>query len=111
MQKALTQMNIQLANVISDQKGEALSASSFALAMIFVFFRAIQKPKCRAFVNCDVVSFIALDEILRLCFSGMVGVTFKSHIGNDFLHDNAANSTCFRVPFDVITTLERIGHL
>lgn len=62
-------------------------------------------------MNCDVVGFIAPDEILRLFFSGMVGVTFKSHIGNDFLHDNAANSTCFRVPFDVITMLERIAHL
>jgi len=40
MQKALTQMNIQLANVISDQKGEALSVSSFAFAMMFEFFRA-----------------------------------------------------------------------
>ena len=62
-------------------------------------------------MNCDVIGFIALDEILGFFFGGVVGVALEFHIGNDFLHDNAANSTCFRVPFDVVATLERLGHL
>jgi len=62
-------------------------------------------------VNCDVVGFIALDEILGFFFGGVVSVAFEFHFGNDFLHDSAANSTCFRVPFDVIATFERLGHL
>ena len=62
-------------------------------------------------MNCDVVGFIALDEILRFFFGGVVGVAFEFHFGNDFLHDGAANSSCFRVPFDVIATFERLGHL
>jgi hypothetical protein len=62
-------------------------------------------------VNSDVIGFIALDEILGLFFGGVVGVAFERHIGNDFLHDSAANSTCFRIPFDVITAFERLGHL
>lgn len=62
-------------------------------------------------MNCDVIGFIALDEILGLFFGGVVGVALERHIGNDFLHDSAANSTCFRIPFDVITAFERLGHL
>jgi hypothetical protein len=62
-------------------------------------------------VNSDVVGFIALDEILGFFSGGVVGVALESHIGNDFLHDSAANSTCFRIPFDVITAFERLGHL
>jgi hypothetical protein len=61
-------------------------------------------------VNGDVIGFIALDEILGFLFSGVVRVAFEFHIGNHFLHYNAANSTCFRVPFDVIATFERLGH-
>ena len=62
-------------------------------------------------MNCDVVRLIALDEILRFFLGGVVGVAFEFHFGNDFFHDSAANSTCFRVPFDVIATFERLGHL
>lgn len=62
-------------------------------------------------MNSDVVGFIALDEILGFFSGGVVGVALESHIGNDFLHDSAANSTCFRIPFDVITAFERLGHL
>ena len=62
-------------------------------------------------MNCEVIGFIALDEILRFFFGGVVSVPFEFHFGDDFVHDSAANSTCFRVPFDVITTFERLGHL
>jgi hypothetical protein len=62
-------------------------------------------------VNCDVIGFIALDEILGFFFGGVVGVAFEFHIGNHFLQDSATNSTCFRIPFNVIATFERLGHL
>ena len=62
-------------------------------------------------MKCDVIGFIAVDEILRFFFGGVVGVAFEFHFGNDFLHDRAANSTCFRVPFDVIASFEGLGHL
>jgi hypothetical protein len=39
------------------------------------------------------------------------GCTLDYHIGKDFLHDNAANPTYLRIPFDVITASERLGHL
>ena len=42
-------------------------------------------------MNCDVVGFIALDEILGFVFGGVVECSFKFHFGNDFLHDSAAN--------------------
>jgi hypothetical protein len=41
----------------------------------------------------------------------VVHVAFEFHIGNHFLHDSATNSTCFRIPFNVIATFERLGHL
>ena len=62
-------------------------------------------------MNCDVVGFIALDEILRFFFGGMVGVALECHIRNDFLHDSAANPAGFRIPFDVIAASERPRHL
>lgn len=62
-------------------------------------------------MNCDVIGFIAFDEILGLLFGGVVGVALERHIGDNFPHDSAANSTCFRIPFDVITAFERRGHL
>lgn len=62
-------------------------------------------------MNCDVIGFVALDEILGLFFGGVVRVALERHIGNDFLHDSPANATCFRIPFNVITAFERLGHL
>jgi hypothetical protein len=62
-------------------------------------------------VNCDVIGFVALDEILGFFLGGVVSVALEFHVGNEFLHDSAANSTRFRVPFDVIATFERLGHL
>ena len=62
-------------------------------------------------MNCDVIGFVALDEILGFFFGSVVGVAFEFHFGNDFLRDSAANPTCFRVPLDVIAAFERLGHL
>ena len=62
-------------------------------------------------MNCDVIGFVALDEILGFFFGSVVGVTFEFHFGNNFLHDSAANSTCLRVPCDVIAAFEGPGHL
>jgi len=62
-------------------------------------------------VNCDVIRFIALDEILRFFLGGVVGVALEFRIGNNFLHNCAPNSTRFRVPCDVIAAFERLGHL
>ncbi len=62
-------------------------------------------------MNCYVIGFVAFDEILGFFFGGVVRVALEHHIGNDFLHNSAANSTCFRIPFDVITAFERLWHL
>lgn len=62
-------------------------------------------------MDCKVIGFIALDEILGFFFGGMVGVAFEFHIRKDLLHDDTANSTCFRIPFDVIAAFEALGHL
>ena len=58
-----------------------------------------------------MVGFIAPDEILGFFFGAVVRVAFEFHVGDDFLHDGAANSARFRIPFDVIAAFERPGHL
>ncbi len=62
-------------------------------------------------MNCEVIGFIALNEILGLFFGGVVGVAFDFHIGNDLLDDSAADPACFRIPCDVIAAFECLGHL
>ena len=62
-------------------------------------------------MNCDVIGFIALDEILGLLFGGVVGVALEFHVGNHFLYDSAADPACFRIPGYVIAAFERLGHL
>lgn len=51
-----------------------------------------QKSERCAFVNGNMLGLVALDQILRLAFCGVMNVSFESHIRNDFLHDDAANS-------------------
>ena len=46
-------------------------------------------------MNCDVIGFIALDEILGFFLGSVMGVAIEFDIGNDFLHESAANSACF----------------
>ncbi len=62
-------------------------------------------------MNCDVIGFIAFDEILGLLFGGVVGVALEFHVGNDFPYDSAADSAGFRIPGYLITAFERFGHL
>ena len=62
-------------------------------------------------MNRDMIGFIALDEILGFFLRGVVYVALKPIVGDNFFEDDAANSSCFRVPFDVIATFEHLGHL
>ena len=62
-------------------------------------------------MNCDVIGFIAFDEILGLLFGGVVGVALEFHVGKHFLYDSAADSACFRIPGYMIAGFERLGHL
>ena len=61
-------------------------------------------------MKCDAVSLITLDDVLRFVLRGVVHVALETNVGDNLLHDDAANSTCLGVPFDVITALERLGH-
>jgi len=61
-------------------------------------------------VNRDVVGLVAPNEILRFVLRGVVDIAFESHIGDDLLHDNAANPTCFRIPCNVVAAFELLGH-
>jgi hypothetical protein len=58
-----------------------------------------------------MIGFVAFDEILRFFLRGVVYVALKPNVGDNFFEDDAANSSCFRVPFDVIATFEHLGHV
>lgn len=62
-------------------------------------------------MNRDMIGLVALDEILRFFLRGVVYVALEPNVGDNFFEDDAANSSCFRVPFDVIATFEHLGHL
>jgi hypothetical protein len=57
-----------------------------------------------------MIGLVALDEILRFFLRGVMYVALKPNVGDNFFDDDAANSSRFRVPFDVIATFERLGH-
>ena len=61
-------------------------------------------------VNCNVIGFVTLDDVLRLILRSMVQITFEANDRDHFLNDHAANSSRFRVPFNQVTALERLRH-
>jgi hypothetical protein len=62
-------------------------------------------------MNCNVIGLVALGEILRLFFSGVVCVAFEFDIGNDFLHVSDSTSLVIyfaqehRLPFISVRNL------
>ena len=61
-------------------------------------------------VNCNVIGFVTLDDVLRLVLRSMVQIAFEANVGDNLLNDHATNSSAFRVPFNLVTALERLRH-
>jgi len=61
-------------------------------------------------VNCNVIGFIALDDVLRLFLRSMVQIAFETNSCDNLLNDHATNPSCFRVPLNMVTALERLRH-
>jgi hypothetical protein len=61
-------------------------------------------------VHGDVISFVALDLILRITFSGVMHVTFVLHVLRVFIDDNAFNISGFGVPSDMVSNSELLHH-
>src|SRR6185437_15651577 len=64
----------------------------------------------RTFVHGLVIGLVALDQILRLLLRGVDRVPLERDFRNDFLLDRPPDSTCFRVPLDMIPHLEVVCH-
>ena len=60
-------------------------------------------------MNCNVLRFVAFDEVLRLVSRGVVDIAFEPYVGNNFLQNDATNSPRFRVPFNVVAAFESLG--
>ena len=63
-----------------------------------------------AFVQSDMVRLVALDLVLRLVLAGMVDVALVVHVFLMHADDMASDAAGFRIPADVIATLERLTH-
>jgi hypothetical protein len=58
----------------------------------------------------DVVRFIALDFVLRLNLTRVMGVAFVVHVFGVHSHNPAADPAGFRIPADVIANFESPRH-
>jgi hypothetical protein len=67
-------------------------------------------PQHPAFVQGDVIGFVAFDFVLRLIFARMMDVAFVVHIFGVDPHDFAADAASFRTPTNVIAKFESLGH-
>jgi len=64
----------------------------------------------RTFVHGQVISLVALDQILRLFFRSVDCVSLKGDFGGNSFPDGSPNAARFRVPFNVIANLEVVRH-
>ena len=63
-----------------------------------------------AFVQGDVVCFIALDLVLRLILARVMNIAFIVYVFGVDLYDRAADPPGFRVPAYVIANFECLCH-
>lgn len=61
-------------------------------------------------MNRYVLGLVALNEVLRFSFRGVMDVAFEFHIRNSFLDDDAADTARLRVPCNVVSAFERLWH-
>ena len=61
-------------------------------------------------MNCHVVRFLTLYEVLGLHHRRVMYVTLERRVGNDLPQNDTTNFVGFRVPFDMVTALECLGH-
>ncbi len=61
-------------------------------------------------MNCYVVRFLTLYEVLGLRHRRVMYVTLERRIGNDLPQNDTTNFVGFRVPFDMVAALECLGH-
>ena len=82
-----------------------ISAKGTPKYKIILFFR-----QRRAFVSGNVIRFVAFNFILRICFRGVMGISFVVEIGCVHLDDGARNAACFRIPAYFIADFKFFGH-
>jgi hypothetical protein len=53
-----------------------------------------------------MIGFVAVDDVLRLVFRGVVNIAFESSIRRDFPSDHSAHPAGFRIPGDMVAHLK-----
>ena len=59
-------------------------------------------------VNCNMIGFVAFDDVLRVVLRSMVNIAFESSVGDYLPEDHSANLACFGVPLNVVAGLEHL---
>src|SRR5690554_7169442 len=70
----------------------------------------IEERHRTALVRGDVIGLVARDLVLRIVIAGTMRVTLVVEVGRVHLRDPPAHATRLRVPADVISDLEALGH-
>jgi hypothetical protein len=53
-----------------------------------------------------MIGFVAVDDVLRLVFRGVVNIAFESSVRRDFSGDHSAHTAGFRIPGDMVAHLK-----
>ena len=64
-----------------------------------------------SFVDSDVISLYAPDQVLRIGSGGMMYVAFEPDVRHHLFNDHTANTAGFGIPFHDVAALERLGHV
>src|SRR6516164_8938147 len=68
------------------------------------------QPESTAFVNRDMVGFVALDQILGRFSRSVVDVSLDLCVSSKLLDDDSADPASLGIPPDVVTNLECFRH-
>ena len=62
-------------------------------------------------MDCQVVRFVTLYEVLGLCHGCVMYVSLKRNVGDDLLQNDTTDFAGFRVPLDMVATFECLRQL
>jgi hypothetical protein len=59
-------------------------------------------------MNRYMIGFVAVDDVLRVVFRGVVNIAFESCVRRDFPGDHTAHTAGFRIPGDMVAHLKTL---
>ncbi len=95
----------------SDQDSASLVLSlRFFGFLVSVCFSGPEKPQRWTFMNGHMIGLVALNEVLRFVFRGVMYETLDPNVRSDLLDNHTANSARLGIPFNVVASPEYSWH-